>query len=164
MAEIDYVIPAIKIEQKATFNFADLYRLLKSWFDLHSYDFFEKEYIDVLKEGGEKSDSIKWEAEKKIDDYIKFHIEIRLKLSDVVNVQTKEAMACKGVCSLKFESFIQKDYEDLWERNFFLKFSRALYDHFIMKAKYDRYADELKKETYEVFNQAKSFLNLRGER
>ncbi len=164
MAEIDYVIPALKLEQRAIFNFADLYKLLKSWFNLHNYDFFEKEYIDITKEAGEKSDSIKWEAERKVDDYVKFHIEVRIKLTDVENVELKHAMATKGICNMKFESFLEKDYEDRWERNFLVKFLRALYDHFILRSKLDRYAVELRTETYDVFNQAKSFLRLRGEK
>ena len=164
MPEIDYVIPAIKIEQRAVFNFADLYRLLKSWFNLHNYDFYEKEYIDVLKEGGEKSDSIKWEAERKVDDYVKFHIELRIKLADVEDVKLKDNLVCKGTCGIKFESFLEKDYDNRWERNSFIKFLRALYDHFILRPKLERYADELRQETYDVFDQAKSFLKLRGEK
>ena len=164
MSEIDYVIPALRIEQKAIFNFADLYRLLKSWFDLHRYDFYEKEYIDEMKESGKKSDSIKWEAERKVDDYTRFHIEIRFKLNDVEDVQLKDRIACRGVCNMKFESFLEKDYEDRWEANFFIKFLRSLYDHFILRGKFQRYSEELKEETYDVFGQAKSFLNLRGER
>ncbi|MBI2663693.1 hypothetical protein HYX15_04150 [Candidatus Woesearchaeota archaeon] len=162
MSEIDYVIPALRIEQKAIFNFADLYKLLKSWFDLHNYDFYEKEYIDSMKEGGEKSDSIKWEAERKVDDYTKFHIEVRLKLNDVEDVQLKDCIACRGVCSIKFESFLEKDYEDRWEKNFFLKFVRAVYDHYILSTKIEKYSAELRAETYDVFNQAKAFLNLRS--
>jgi hypothetical protein len=161
MAEIDYVIPSLKIEQTALFNFTDLYKLLKSWFNNAHYDFYEKEYLDVRTEDGLKNDSIKWEAEREIDRYTKFHIDVRLKLGDVKDVKLKDCIACRGAVSIQFESYLENDIEDKWEKNFFTKFLREAIDHFILIGKFRKHREELKAETYEVFNQAKSFLNLR---
>ena len=161
MSEIDYVIPALKIEQEAVFNFADLYKLMKSWFDFHRYDFYEREHVDISQEEA-KSDFLKWEAERKVDDYVKFHIEMRIKLINVKEVHLKESMGVQGGINIKFESFLEKDYEDNWEKNFFIKFVRGLYDHFLLRDRFARYGNELKDETYDIFNQVKAFLRLRS--
>lgn len=160
MAEIDYVIPALRVSQEAIIEFNELYKMMKKWFDDHGYDFFEKEYLDTQEEDYSTSNSIKWEAEKKIDDYTKFHIEVRIKCSDIKEVIKKDKKAVKGMIAIKFESFLEKDYEDNWEKNFMLKFTREVYDKFLLKGKFERQANDLKEETYDIFNQTKSFLRL----
>lgn len=159
MSEIDYVIREIKVGQEAVFNMAELYEYIKSWFVKHRYVFFEKEYLEFLKEGG-KSASIKWQAQKKIDDYVKFHIEARIKFKDIKEVKGGKANLVKGSISFKFESFLEKDYEDNWEINFISKFMRSIYDKFIIRDKIGRLENELREETYEVFNEVKAFLKL----
>lgn len=159
MAEIDYVIPALKVSQEAIFEFDELYKMLKKWFSDHNYDFFEREYLDTREEGS-VSNSIKWEAERKVDEYTKFHIEVRLKCDNVKQVIKKDRKAVKGILVIKFECFLEKDYEDNWEKNFMLKFMRAVYDNFLLRGKFDKYAEDLREETYDIFNQTKSFLRL----
>ena len=41
--ETDIIVKELIIEKKAQFNMIELYKTLKSWFELHSYGFFEKE-------------------------------------------------------------------------------------------------------------------------
>lgn len=159
MSEIDYVIPALGVSQEAVFEFDELYKMMKKWFDDHSYDFLEKEYLDAQEEGSTSS-SIKWEAERKVDDYMKFHIEARIKCSNIKQVVQKNKKAVSGIVAIKFECFLEKDYEDNWEKNFMMKFMREVYDKFLLKGKFDKYAEELKEETYDIFNQTKSFLRL----
>lgn len=159
MAEIDYVIREIKVGQEAVFNLAELYKYIKDWFTKHRYVFFEKEYLEFLKEGG-KSASIKWQAKRKIDDYIRFNIEARIRFKDLKEVRGKKVNLVKGGVSFKFESFLEKDYEDNWEANFLTKFMRSIYDKLIIKDKIERLQEELKEETYDVFNEVKAFLKL----
>lgn len=159
MSEIDYVIPELRITQKAVFEFDELYRFMKKWFDDHKYDFFEKEYLDAQEESG-TSNSIKWEATRKVDDYVKFHIEIRIKCDDIKEVIQKNKKAVKGSVNIKIESFLEKDYENNWEKNFMVKFMREVYDTFLLKGKFQKHNEYLREESYDIYNQAKSFLRL----
>src|SRR3989344_5359624 len=132
MSEIEYVVPpAIKVSQDAVFNFADLYNLTKSWFEKHKYDFFEKEYLDI-----------------EITGY------------DLEDVSLKTCVACKGRIVFQFASYLERDYEDMWSHNFFMRFIRSAYDTFVIRGKFSKYKQELKEETYALFNQTKSFLRL----
>ncbi len=159
MAEIDYVAKDVKVSQEAVFNMSELYRFIKNWFIQHRYFFFEKEYLEFLKEGG-KSASIKWTANRKMDDYTKFHIEVRIRFKDLKTVKTNKGMLNKGEVSFKFEAYLEKDYENNWEANFFTKFLRGVYDKFIIRGKLERYSAELLDEMYDVYNEVKAYLNI----
>lgn len=158
MPEYDYIVKGLKISQEAAFNLSDLYKYLRSFFDIHNYDFYEKEYVDEAKENG-KNIKIKWECERKVDDYVEYHIEIKLTGKGLKEVKLKNDVAIKGDISLEFEAFLKKDYEADFG-SFYSKFVRSLYDKFVIKNRLEEFAGELKEETYEVFNEAKSFLKL----
>ena len=153
------MIPKIVVAQDASFNFSQLYKMLKAWFDLHRYDFYEKEFVESLQEQ-KQFNTIKWKADRKIDDYVKFHIEIRIKIFNAVKVEGKKAMLLKGKVQMAVESFLEKDYEDRWENSPMGRFTRALFDTLVVRDKLNRYSGELRDETYEVFNEAKAFLKL----
>lgn len=162
MAEIDYVVPVnkpLKVTAESVFDMHDLYRHMRRWLDEHKYITFEKEYRDWMKESG-RSASIKLDPWKKVDDYTKLHIEIRIKFKDLKEVETKSGVLNKGEVMVKFESYIEKDYENRWENNFMTRFMRALNDHFFIRDKLELYKQELQDDTYDMFNEIKSFLGL----
>jgi dTDP-glucose pyrophosphorylase len=161
MPEIDYVIPEdvpLLISQEALFNIADLYKHIKTWFDFHGYDFYEKEYHDINEQS--KSMKIKWEGERKIDDYLRVHIKVGITFSNIVSVKTKSGITNKGKVKFKFVSFMEKDYDEKWSNNFISKFIREVYDRFIIHNQINERMDELKNETYEIYNEVKAFLRL----
>lgn len=160
MSEVDYVVYDLGISQETTFNFADLYKLMQSWFSQHGYMFLEKEYIDTMRETG-KCSTIKWEGERIIDDYVKFHISITITCFDIQEVELKDCIACEGKLNIAFKAYVERDYEGEWEKNFALKFVRAAFDKFVLSSKLEDYSDELKKDTYGLFNKIKSFLRLK---
>lgn len=162
MSEIEFVVPpnkVLKIVQESVFNMHDLYRHIRSWLDNHKYITFEKEYRDWMKEAG-RSASIKLVTWKKTDDYTKYNIDIKIKFKNLKEVETKSGIMNKGEVTIKFESFIEKDYENEWEHNFMTRFMRALYDHFFISDRLDTYKKELLDDTYDIFNEVKSFLGL----
>lgn len=162
MPEIDYVIPEyapLVVSQEVVFNISDLYKHIKSWFDFHGYDFYEKEYHDKLKEGA-KNIVIKWKGERKIDDYLRFNIKVSIKFSNIIEVNTKKGVMNKGKVTFEFKSFLEKDYNKKWSANFMQKFLREVYDKFIISNQINARMDELKNETYEIYHEVKSFLKL----
>lgn len=158
MPEYDYIVKGLTVSQDATFNLSDMYKYLRSFFDLHNYDFYEKEYFDELKEDG-KDVRIKWECERKVDDYVKFHIEMKIKGKGLKEVKLKNDVVVKGKVTVEFEAYLEKDYEGDFG-NFYMKFIRALYDKFVIYNRLDTYGTEVKEETYELYNELKAFLKL----
>lgn len=162
MSEIEFVVPVNKpllVTEDAIFNMHELYRHIRSWLDDHRYVTWEKEYRDWMKESG-KSAAIKLVPWKKIDDYTKIHIDIKIKFKNLKEVETKSGILNKGEVSVKFESFIEKDYENRWEHNFMTRFMRSLYDHFFITERVEDYKKELLDDTYDLFNEVKAFLGL----
>lgn len=162
MSEIEFIVPpnkVLKIVQESVFNMHDLYRHIRSWLDNHSYVTFEKEYRDWMKEAG-RSASVKLATWKKVDDYTKYNIDVRIKFKNLKEVETKSGIMNKGEVTIKIESFIEKDYENRWEHNFMTRFMRAVYDHFFISDRIDIYKKELLDDSYGIFNEVKSFLGL----
>ncbi len=160
MSEIDYVhTPSkpLKVAQEATFDMQQLYKLGRAWFDKHGYDFYEKEYISSQKEEA-KNASIKWEADKKVDDYIKFHIEARVKFKNLREVQGKKRMMNTGEVSFSIEAYIEMDYEARWEKGFMSKFIRGVYDTFVIRGKIEKDKQRLDREAKEFFHEIRTFL------
>ncbi|MBS3108837.1 hypothetical protein J4409_03110 [Candidatus Woesearchaeota archaeon] len=160
MAEIDYVAKDIKISVDDIVNFKQLYKLLRNWFNKFKYDFYEKEHIEDMKPEDIKNLSIKMESDKKIDDYTKFHIELRLKGEGLKPVMRNDELCTKGKIKISFEAYLENDYEGRWDRPFFLKFYRTLHDKYIRSDKYARNMSELKDELYDLMNKTKSFLKV----
>jgi hypothetical protein len=161
MAETDWVIRGDKfvIQKKAQFSMIELYRTLKAWFDLHSYNFYEKEYEDTVR-GDKKSVSIKWEGQKPVDNYTKFLINLSISLKNYQIVDTKKGKTVEGDLKIKYDAAIQSDYEERWENNAFFKFTRGIFDKFISTGKRERHEKEITEDLHDIFNRTKSYLNL----
>ena len=156
MVFIDYVITDLSLKQEAKFNFEELYDTLKKHLLKRSYDVTEKTYENTVKE--KTNFKIKWKAEKRMNDYTMFKIDIKLKGENTETIQTKQGQLTQGIITIEFEAYIERDYEDIYAKNPFLRFLRATYDKFVIKTKMEAYQAELIDNTHHVFNLAKNFL------
>ncbi len=159
MVEVDYVEPGITLHHSDVVDTAELYQIMKHWLEKRNYLFYEKEYHDTLKKE-DRSLLIKWRADKKIDDYTKFVIEIKITGSDLSTVKLKNKKAMKGNITLAFESYLETDYENRFESSTILKIFRGLYDKLILTSKTQRYEKELKDETYAFRQDIKTYLGM----
>jgi len=155
MAEVDYVIPELKISRTGVIDFKEVYDLMEAFLLQKRYDLVEKE--QGFDENG--SFKMKWWAFKKVDDYTTFNIEVTASGSGIKDVLLKKKKALSGKFVIKFESYLEKDYEGRWEEPV-QKFLRGLYDKFILGSKFDVYIKELKEETYALYNEVKSYLGV----
>ena len=160
MAEIDWMLKDVKVAVDDAVNIKSLYKLLKNWLIKFRYDYYEKEHIEDMKPEDAKNISIKMEADKKIDDYTKFHIELRLKGKDLKPVMRDKELCVKGNVSVSFEAFLENDYEGKWDSPFYLKLYRTVYDKYIASDKYEKNANNLKDEANDLITKTKSFLRV----
>jgi len=159
MSEKDYVLRAKKLKIEATFQILDVYNLTKDWFNEHNYDLLEKEYHDITKKQTIKEGLIKFEAEKKVDEYVKFHIDLDVKVTKCKEVKIKDKVYFHGDLEFEFDVYLEKDYQERWEAPL-RHFVRGISDKFVFGNKYDRYSNELKEEVEILSNEIKSYLNL----
>lgn len=163
MAEINFVVPSLVLREEAVFDMKEVYKMMRSWYELHGYNFMEKEYEDVSKAEA-KDIKIKWVAEKKVDDYTKFVIEQKITVKNHKNIQLEKngklIALVKGSLQIIFIAYLQGNYEGKWAVNPFRRFVRGVYDKFFLTDRIKHYQNELKEETYSIFNEVKSYLAL----
>ncbi len=163
--ERDYVIPPdTKIKQKGIFALDELYILLYQWFKRYGYTTFrEVEYLEKRMPNG-KEISIKWYGNRKINEYIRYVIEINFLVLGFQEIEVekdnKRYKSGKGDIEMRFRSYLEIDYENMWGQSAMTRFFRAIYDKYILGSKIEQYEDELYEETYKLMDQARSFLNL----
>ena len=159
MAEKVGIVSGLQIKQNAQFNMIDFYHSLKAWFEINRYNLMESEYEEKTI-NAKKNLTIRWVGTKEIDDYTQFEIGIGISLSDYEIVQTEKEKLTSGTLKIKFSSKMVSDYEDKWSNKPFMKFLRDVVDKYFSTEKSEIYKKELKNDTYDLYNKAKSFLNL----
>lgn len=156
MAEYDYVVSGLNLKQSAIFKLEDVYKVFKTWISDHGYKIGEREYSDTDR----RHLDVKWICFKKVNDYIKYTIEIRFKAKDLENIAIKNKRLQKGEIEIRFDAYLETDYEDFWEERGTSKFMRGVFDKISSKKKMDENSDELKEDTYNIYNEIKSFLGM----
>ncbi len=162
MVQRDFIASALKVKQVGVFDLTELYLLLYKWFELYGYDFQEQEYRDI-EQAGKKNLEIRWYAEKKVDDYVKFVIKVSmliLRMEDIeVESEGMKVASKKGTVEFRFDAYLEKDYENRWEGGP-MKFIREVYDKFIIKGRIEALEGELQGELYKFIDEIKAFLNM----
>ena len=159
MPERDYVDQTLEVKHKGVFNFDELYKTLAKWLKMYKYTIQENEYKDY-KEDGKNMVYVKWEAPKKVTDYIKYVIEVELTVNDYREVIVEKKKNLEGQVTLRFSGFLLKDYEETWSRKGLMKFMREVYDKFMIGSKLAAMEKELRDDLYKLVNEVKSYLNL----
>ena len=94
---------------------------------------------------------IEWSANKKIDSYFKFHIELRMDIFRWLNK--------RGEITLRFKGYLEKDYKGHFEKyGKFGTFVRSLYEEFVIKEKITSMKKKVHFETSELIDEAKKIL------
>jgi len=163
MPQRDYIASGIKVKQKSVFNLDELYSVLWHWFEIHGYDFQEHEYRETKVPDGSNLE-IRWYAEKKVDDYIKYVIEVTFFALGYQKVEIEKEGGVKektgkGEIEIQMSAYIEKDYEDRWKGPVLL-FFREVYDKYIIRKRIEALEGELYDELYRFIDETKAFLNL----
>ena len=136
------------------FNFDKLYKTMKSWFDDHDYDFHEKEHTEKDKPLGREI-LIKWVAEREVDDYAKFIIEVKFFIENFTEIEG----ANKCDLELKFWARVELDYKNAWQTNRLYKFLFWFRNNFLIRKKIENdYCGKLKEEVNELQEIAKNIV------
>ena len=157
MTEIDYVVRPITLSYSGVVNLKEIYELIRAWFNDKGFFTMEKE-SEGSDEESESSFSTAFEASKKIEEYTKYIIKIKIKSSSLK--ETSEQYKYQGDFRISFESYLEKDYEDKYENKPFVKFFKGIWEKFAERSRFNKYEDELKDLTYSIYNEVKAFLNL----
>ena len=158
MGEIDYVIPSVNVDWEGKLDLREIYSFCKKWILERKYDLSENEYHNDETEKGNNI-RIKWWAFKKIDDYTRFNIDVIFTGKNLKQVAGKKNVLFSGSFNVQFESYLERDYENIWASKPWRKFVREIMDKFFHKGKFEKYHEELKEETLTLRDSVKRFFN-----
>ena len=158
MPEYDYIVTNLTVEQEGRFDLQELYAFAKNWILKRQYDLSEKEYKTTQTEKGNLL-RIKWWAFKKVDDYTKFNYDILFLGSNLKKLASKDHEIVEGTLFIEIESYIEKDYEEIWGKSPVTQFLREVFDKLFLRGKFGQYETELKEESYAFRDALKRFFN-----
>ncbi len=136
-------------------DFPEFLDHIKDWFDRHGYDINEKEYTEKKREP--RVHQIKWECDKKVDDYHKFVIKPKIKI-EFKEVEKDNKKLFEGDLTVTIKADVIRDHEENWKGSTTKRFARAIYDKFIMEEKESVVNSKLKKEVISLFNELKKYF------
>ena len=164
MSQKDIVVKGLVVKSQTIFSLDELYKMLYRWFEEHRYDFQEREYKEEDKGNNKKDLYLQWHAERKIDDYMKFVIEINFFIRGVQGIEVErggvKVDTNKGEVEMKTTAYIFKDYDNKWEKSPVMRFLREIYDKKIIHGRIEGYETELHEEVNIILDEVKAFLNL----
>ncbi len=159
----DYIFERMKLKQTAIFDLEELYKSLFRWFEVYGYNFYEAEYQDIDEPKG-KHIEIAWIAEKTIDAYVRFVIEVDFLIIGMADAEIeKEGLKVKtnkGTIELRLTAYLLKDYNKKWSETPVHQGIRKIYDKIIIRNRLERYETELFIECHKLVDEIKAFMNL----
>ena len=155
MTEVDRVLKPIKVSFEGNVDLSELYHLIKSFMSDKKYDINEKEHNF----SGNKA-KIKWESTREITEYTQFQIEVTVSGSNLKKINLKKGEAFSGKFEVEIEAKINKDFNNYYEGKPIIKFFRELFDHIVGRDDFNRFNDQLKKESYSLFDEIKAYFGL----
>ena len=159
----DYVVYDEFVKYSGPFELRELYMLIDRFFKEHHYDKNEKKHYEKRTKD-ENYIELVLEPFKTVSDYVKLNINMEIFIRNLVDIEIEEGGKKKtlqqGEISIRFRSFILKDYEGKWEAYPWMIFIREMVDKFIYKMHINEFSGELANDTALLKNQLKSFLNL----
>ncbi len=161
MPERDFVGEIVKYSFSGIIPIDDLYKAIFKWAKLYGYKIVEKEHKTAL--SPEKRDHVfNWTIERKPTDYIKFKIDVEVKVKNLKEVKTKTGKKkyYKGDIDFLFIAYFEKDYEDAFGKNPVIKFTREVFDKYITESKMQRLEKELLRDRDKLISEVKAFLEV----
>jgi len=163
MAEREVVIDKMRLSYEGLFNVTELYKLMDGWFRQKGYDKREKKMSESVTKNGK---FIEWELEpwKKITDYAKIIIRLRVIMTDIkeidVELDNTKVKMNQGKADFIFDGILETDYENRWENKPLFFFLRTLFDKYIFKPYTTGYQGNAIDDVNDLHNRIKTFLNL----
>jgi len=162
MSEKDIAVSR-KLVQDAIFDLNSLLKVIKSWYSQHRYELIEKEH-DEFGSSNDKEIKIVLVANKKIDDYTKFFLNLTFTIKNAKKVNIKKANSTKNGLqaniTIVHKAIIESDYDAKWEVKPWRKFWRGIQDKYFFGDKSLKKTEEIKTESDSLLNELKEFLKL----
>ena len=164
MAEREIIVDKMRLTYEGLLSVPELYTMIDEWFHEKGYDKRENKNIEVVTQDRIKFIELELEPWKKITDYAKNIIKMRILISDLkhVDVEIKgvKQKLTQGKVQIVFDAFLETDYESRWEGKPIFYFLRTLFDKYFYKPFTAGFETGVKQDTLDLHSRIKAFLNL----
>ncbi len=163
MAERELIVDHARLNYEGLFDASELYALIDAWFRDKRYDKKELKNAEKVRPEGKyvELELMPW---KKISDYHKHEIKIRMIMNDLKEVEVekdgRKVKLNQGLVQFVFDGYLTTDYENRWENKPYYFFMRTLFDKFFFKSYTSKYKQLLLDDVNDLMTQIKAFLNL----
>lgn len=163
MVETKIVVDGLSLSYEGLFSATELYMMIDCFFRDHMYDKRETQNMEKVGPHG-KYIELELQPYRKMSDYVRFVVRIRLKMFNVTEVEIEKdghkVKLNKGKIDIVFDGFLETDYEGRWESKPSYVFIRTVFDKFIYKIYTEKFEGQLTEDVNTIYNQLKAFLNL----
>lgn len=163
MSETRILVDHVKFEYNGIFDIHNLFKHIQSWLLERAY---EKKVSKNFQFDGKTGKFIEWQIEpwKKISDYYRFIIKLRILIYDMNDVEVekgeKKVKLGQGRVICVLDAFLEHDYEHRWDDNPMMFFIRTMYDKFLFKAYTERFEQRLTYDAHHLFDSIESYFNV----
>jgi len=155
---------------KGVFNLKATYFHAHRWLEDQKYDVIESKYDERAHPSG-KEYRIIWKADKEIDTYTSFNLEIIFNIRNIKDVEVsaggEKSVMQKGEFNMRTTAWLLTDYEGKWDKKPFFRFMKGFYEKYLYRDSIDRLKTEMWDEGWNYVNEVKAYLHLhkfiRGE-
>lgn len=160
-----------RIKYKDIFSLKNFYVKLhewinsKEWHDSEGKDHYEDLYLEKVEPGDFKEIQVWWRPEKKGTDFYKFKMRVNFKAlylkQTEIMYKGKKLKVDKGEIEMKIWSFVELHGYQKWKKHPILKHFFDIYVKRIFTSELIRQKLILYRETYEMQNYMKNFLQMK---
>ena len=154
---MDFPARDITTKFHGTFILNDLYKKVTSWAKKNQYKAEEQTY-DTKKDGKDQHLKIIVDINKKVSDYAKIGMYIKIVCTGIKNIKQKNKIVQEGGVTVLLTTYVKKDYEDTWGRRATPRFLREIYDKYIAGAHFDEYEKAISDDVLSLKNTLKDFF------
>ncbi|MBU1976213.1 MAG: hypothetical protein KKG59_07460 [Nanoarchaeota archaeon] len=161
----DKNVPAsnVLVKHKGLFDFDGFYRTMRAWFEKYRYEFNEKKIKEKPYGAGSWEIEPKWNAIRKVDEYVQYFIYIEGHLWDakpiekVVNGEKRRMFDARMTFNIK--GTVTLDYTGIFKGSPFLEFMGMWFRKLRHRELDLQYIEVLEYEVFKLQTEMKRFLD-----
>ena len=163
MGHLKIVVDHEKIEYSGPFDGNDLFRMINNFLFERGFDLRQDKDFEQNTANGK---FLEWQISpwKKITDYIRYIIKVRVLGYDIVNIDAftdkKKAKIEKGRVIIVIDGYMEYDYKSYWDDKPILFFLRTVFDYFVFKAYTERFEQRLVHDINHLHVNIEKLLNM----
>jgi len=156
------------IKYNGIFNFPEFYKFCYEWLTEETgLNIQEVKYEEKI-QGETKKIIVEWTGERKLTDYFRFDIKLKLSIGGLANVEINhggvKVKTNKGSVTVAFKGILVRDYEGKFESTAFNKFLRGIYEKWVITSRIEEFEDKISVDSDEFLSQTKAYLDLEGRK